>query len=113
MTMTYSTTYTNVQTGEVTVREWTPEEIAAREARLASMRKIAPVTPRQVRLLLLSQGLLSQVTDLIAQQPEAAKIAWEYASEFRRDDPLLLSLAATLGLTNQQLDDFFIAAAVI
>jgi hypothetical protein len=71
------------------------------------------VTPRQVRLLLLSQGLLSQVTALIEQQDEATQIAWEYASEFRRDEPLLLSLATTLGLTNQQLDDFFIAAAVI
>ena len=71
------------------------------------------VTPRQVRLLLLSHGLLSQVNTLMAQQPEAAQIAWEYASEFRRDDPLLLSLAASLSLTEQQLDEFFIAAAAI
>lgn len=109
--MTYSTTYTDAQTGEVTVREWTPQEIAAREARLASMRKIVPVTPRQVRLLLLSQGLLSQVTAMIEQQDEATRIAWEYASEFRRDDPLLLTLAQNLNLSDQQLDEFFLAAA--
>lgn len=71
------------------------------------------VTPRQVRLVLLAQGLLASVEAMIAQQDEATRIAWQYASEFRRDDPLLLSLATTLGLTNQQLDDFFIAAAVI
>lgn len=109
--MTYSTAYKDAETGEVIVREWTAEEIAAREARLASMRKIVPVTPRQVRLLLLSQGLLSQVTAMIEQQDEATRIAWEYASEFRRDDPLLLTLAQNLNLSDQQLDEFFLAAA--
>lgn len=68
------------------------------------------VTPRQVRLVLLSQGLLASVEAMIAQQDEATRIAWQYASEFRRDDPLLLSLATSLNLTEQQLDDFFIAA---
>ena len=68
------------------------------------------VTPRQVRLVLLAQGLLASVEAMIAQQDEATRIAWQYASEFRRDDPLLLSLATSLNLTEQQLDDFFIAA---
>ena len=69
------------------------------------------VTPRQVRLILLQQGLLANVEAMIAQQDEATKITWEFASEFRRDDPLLLSLAQSLGLTSEQIDDFFIAAA--
>ena len=73
----------------------------------------ASVTPRQVRLLLLSQNLLAQVETIIAASDEATKIAWEYASEFRRDDPLLLALAQQLNLTNQQVDEFFIAAAAI
>ena len=68
------------------------------------------ITPRQVRLVLLAQGLLASVEDMIAQQDESTRIAWQYASEFRRDDPLLLSLATSLNLTEQQLDDFFIAA---
>lgn len=71
------------------------------------------VTPRQVRLILLQQGLLANVEALIAQQDEATKIAWEYASEFRRDDPLLTNLAQQLNLTDQQIDDFFIAAAAL
>lgn len=73
----------------------------------------ASVTPRQVRLLLLQQGLLSQVEAMIAAGDEAAKITWEFASEFRRDDPLLLALSSQLGLTPQQVDGFFIAAAQI
>lgn len=73
----------------------------------------ASVTPRQVRLLLLQQGLLSQVEALIASSDEATKITWAYASEFKRNDPLLEALATQLGLTSQQVDQFFIAAAAI
>lgn len=73
----------------------------------------ASVTPRQVRLLLLSQGLLDDVQAMIAAQDQATRITWEFALEFRRDDPLLNALAANLGLTDQQIDDFFIAAAAL
>lgn len=71
------------------------------------------VTPRQVRLLLLSQNLLDQVEAIIAQSDRATQIAWEFASEFRRKDPLLLALATQLNLTDEQLDQFFIAASQI
>jgi hypothetical protein len=71
----------------------------------------ASVTPRQVRLLLLSQNLLSQVEGIIATSDEATKITWAYASEFRRDDPLLEALSQQLGLTTEQVDAFFIAAS--
>lgn len=69
------------------------------------------ITPRQCRLLLLQQGLLSDVENMIASQDEATKITWEYALEFRRDDPLLLQLAKNLNLTEEQIDQFFIAAS--
>lgn len=68
------------------------------------------VTPRQVRLLLLQQGLLSQVEATIATMDQATQITWQYAIEFHRDDPLLNALANQLGLTEQQVDEFFIAA---
>lgn len=71
------------------------------------------VTPRQVRLVLLAQGLLATVEGMIASQDEATQITWKYASEFRRDDPLLNQLAANLNLTQQQIDDFFIEAAAL
>lgn len=71
------------------------------------------VTPRQVRLLLLQQGLLDEVEAMIATQDRATKITWEFAEEFRRDNPLLTSLAANLGLTEQQIDQFFIAASAL
>lgn len=103
---------TNAQTGEVITRPYTPEEVAAA---LAAAAPVVPasVTPRQVRLVLLSQGLLASVEAMIDQQDEATKISWQYASEFRRDDPLLNQLAVNLNLTSQQIDDFFIEAAVL
>lgn len=69
------------------------------------------VTPRQVRLLLLQQGLLDQVEIIISQQDRATQITWEFAIEFRRDDPLLNNLAQQLNLTEEQVDQFFIAAS--
>jgi hypothetical protein len=69
------------------------------------------ITPRQCRLLLLQQGLLDDVEAMIAAQDEATRITWEYALEFRRDDPLLNALAANLGLTDEQIDEFFFAAS--
>lgn len=71
----------------------------------------ASITPRQCRLILEAQGLLDAVEDIIQRQDRATRIAWEYASEFRRNDPLLLALAQTLGLKSAQIDQFFIAAA--
>lgn len=68
------------------------------------------ITPRQVRLLLLQQGKLGEVEGLIAQQDEATRITWEYAVQFNRNDPLLNSLAINLGLTSEQVDQFFIQA---
>lgn len=69
------------------------------------------ISPRQCRLLLLEQGFLADVDAMIAQQQEATRITWEYALEFRRDDPLLNQLAVALGLDEAQIDQFFIAAA--
>ena len=112
--MKYVTVDKNAITGEITTREWTTEEIAAREARLDAMRGVpSSITPRQCRLILAQQGMLATVETIIAGMDEATRITWEYALEFRRDDPLLNGLAAhpDLNLTSEQIDQFFIAAA--
>lgn len=103
----YFEVITNAVTGEQTIRPYTAAEIAAVKA----ARVPASVSPRQVRLLLLQQGLLSSVEAMIAARDAATRITWEYALEFRRDDPLLASLASDLGLTSEQVDDFFISAS--
>jgi hypothetical protein len=52
------------------------------------------VTPRQVRLALAQLGMLATVEVIVAQSPDAVKIAWEYATAFKIDDPLLMAMAA-------------------
>ena len=71
------------------------------------------ITPRQCRLLLHKQNILAQVEAMVAQSTDDVKITWEYALEFRRDDPVLNGFAIKLQppLTDDQIDQFFIAAA--
>lgn len=109
----YFEAITDARTGEVTMRPFTAEEAAAKAETVATAAVPASVTPRQVRLLLLSKGLLDQVEALIAQQDRQTQITWEFASEFQRNDPLLVALGASLGLSSQQIDEFFVAAASI
>lgn len=72
------------------------------------------VTMRQARLALLQSGLLAQVNDAVAGMPgadgDAARIEWEFSSTVERNRPLVQGLAATLGLTNTQLDNLFVLA---
>ena len=109
--MDYFEVITNSKTGEKTIRPYTPEEIAAIENAPIPVPQV--VSRRQARLLLLQQGLLDQVEVMIALQDRATQITWADAIEFKRNDPLLLALAAApeLNLTSEQLDQFFIAAA--
>lgn len=73
------------------------------------------VTMRQARLVLLQQGLLSQVqiaiNSLPSPQNEAAQIEWDYSSEVHRDKPFVQMLGTLLGLNSLQLDELFILAA--
>lgn len=75
------------------------------------------VTMRQARLALLAAGLLAGVESAIAALPspqkEAVQIEWEYAATINRDDALVASLGAALGLTDGQVDAMFLAAAAL
>ena len=71
------------------------------------------ISMRQCRLVLLKHNLLDTVNNAISGMAEAAKIEWEYASEVRRDNPLLVGMIAALGLTEAQLDGMFIEASAL
>lgn len=73
------------------------------------------VTRFQARAALHQAGLLEQAQSLMAdpQTPMLARLAWSDALEFRRQSPMVLSMAAALGLSEQQLDGLFTVAAVI
>ncbi len=74
------------------------------------------VTPRQIRTALVLSGfLISSIESAINSLPEPQKsitfIAWDYSTEFQRDNPLIMSMAPMLGLNESQIDDLFIYAA--
>lgn len=73
------------------------------------------VSMRQARLALLGAGFLASVNEAIAAMPgvggEAARIEWEYATEVRRDSPLVDGLSAALSLDAAALDQLFTAGA--
>jgi len=71
------------------------------------------VTMRQARLALYNAGLLTAVNNAIANAGPAAGIEWEYSSVVDRDKDLVAQLQVALNLTNQAVDDLFIAAAQI
>jgi len=71
------------------------------------------VTPRQARLALLAAGKLDAVEAAVNAGPAATRIAWEYGLEIRRDDQLVVDLAAALNLSDAEVDDLFRAAAAL
>lgn len=68
------------------------------------------ITPRQARLVLLDEGLLDNV-EAIVKLDRKYEIYWEYATEIRRDDAVLLQLATALEITSEKLDEMFIKGA--
>ncbi|WP_309400567.1 hypothetical protein [Cerasicoccus maritimus] len=69
----------------------------------------AQVTVRQLRLWLNAEG--HDVDAVINAMPEPGKseaqIAWEYATIYERDDPLVDGIGSALGLTSAQIDQAF------
>lgn len=77
------------------------------------------VTARQIRLWLVTHGVsLDAVAAAIQAIPNAAQratvqIEWEYAPYIERGHPMLLPLAAALGMTSEQVDAAFREAAAL
>lgn len=74
------------------------------------------ITPRQLRLWLLSRGVTAfMVENVIATLPspqrETATVEWEYALDFRRDHPLVQQLGAMLGFDDAMMEDGWRLAA--
>lgn len=67
----------------------------------------------QARVALHSAGLLAVAEAAIEAGDPIDRIAWQDAAEWRRDSPTIARIAVTLGLTDEQVDDLFHAAATI
>lgn len=76
------------------------------------------VTRRQARQALLRAGLLGNVQPAIdaiedATQRGLAQIEWDDSQVFERQRPLLIALAAAIGLDSDDLDELFVTAATL
>lgn len=94
-------------------------ELEAKVVELTPPPKPESVTPAQIRIWLLSNGIdLETVTGMIAAIPDEtirkiAQVRWEYGLVVLRDDPLVQQMGASLGLTTEQMDAAFVAASQI
>jgi hypothetical protein len=68
------------------------------------------ITPRQARLKLLETDLLDNLEAVITTN-RAWQIEWEYATEVKRDSPLIDAVASEASLTVEQIDQMFIEAS--
>jgi hypothetical protein len=77
------------------------------------------ISARQIRLWLIQHGVsLSQVNAAIDSIPDqlqrdSVQVEWEYAPYVERSHPMLIPLAMSLGLTEEQVDQAFREAAWI
>jgi hypothetical protein len=75
--------------------------------------EIAPITMRQARLVLDSVGLLDTIDGYIKTLPKKIQIEWEFNPTVHRNNPLVVGISKTKGLTDEQLDELFIVGATL
>ncbi len=73
------------------------------------------VTAFQAKAALLNAGLLTQVQTFMASgsAPAFAQLAWAEAPTFGRQSPTMLAMAQAMGMSSDELDNLFRAAALI
>lgn len=71
------------------------------------------ISARQAKLALLEAGLLERIEEVIQTMDKETQISWEYATEFSRNNPLLLALAESLKLSKEAIDNLFIKAKTL
>lgn len=71
------------------------------------------VGPLQFRRALRQVGLKNMIDAAISVQSDEIRESWEYATVFKRNDPLLLGLASQLGISQSVVDEVFWIASEI
>lgn len=91
------------------IDELTPEQIEQR--RLASIPQ--EISRAQFILALLQVGLLDEVELAIANADKATQINYKERLTFKRDFPLVTTMAQALGKTDVEIDNLFILGATL
>ena len=71
-------------------------------------------TPWQIRKALNAQGLRAAAESAVAASADQAlKDGWEFATEFRSDDPFVIAMGAVLGKSEEETAQFIQYAATL
>jgi hypothetical protein len=89
------------------VTPFTPEEI---EAAILQKRTGMVCGPWQLRQALRATGNYELIKTAMETADELTKEAWEYASEYKRLDPLVEGLRLALGVSHEDVDAIFVMA---
>ena len=93
------------------VQDLDPETIVKnKEEALLSKRSSMVCTPWQIRKALTILNLREAVETAVSQADQQIKDAYEFAQEFKRLDPLVISFGTILEKTDLELDDLFTLA---
>ena len=117
MTTTYIGVIDGLHTWEV--RDESGELVGLNQSATLTPTVPESVSARQIRLWLVRNGVsLAQVDAAIDAIPDqlqrdSVRVEWDYAPYVERAHPMLVPLAAALGLTEAQVDQAFVEAAVI
>lgn len=115
------TTYVGVTNG---LHTWT---VSDEDGNVIGVNQSADLTPaiptsvsaRQIRLWLVRHGISLAAVDAAIDaiqdqlQRDSVRVEWDYAPYVERAHPMLVPLAAALGLTEAQVDQAFVEAATI
>jgi len=89
------------------------ERISTLETRITELTaepEVPIVSRRQARLALLEMGFFEAVESAVYDGPKAGQIEYE-ADTWRRDNPTLIAMAKALGMSDEQIDQFFALAS--
>lgn len=71
------------------------------------------ISSSQLRRILNATGLRAQAEAAVAAASQDVKDEWQFTSDFFRYNPVLLTFAAQLGMSDAQVDQLFIAASAL
>lgn len=71
------------------------------------------VTPRQFRQALTAGGYRATVDAAVASSDQNIQDWYEFSTSFDSNNPIMTAMAATLGFTQQQVNDLFALASTL
>lgn len=92
-------------------RRWDGADVVAYDPPTPAEPFPSVVTSAQAKIALYSAGLLDQVKAVVAAHPyEVVRLWYDNAGTWERGNPYVQALGVEIGLTDEQIDDLFIAA---